>query len=240
MSDVVTYEVRDRIARVTIDDGKRNAMSHEVLDALNDALTRAEDAGPDEVGALLLAGRPGTLSGGFDLAVMRAGPAEAINLATDGGELFARMFGSAVPVIVLCTGHAIAGGSLMLLAADERVGIDDESFAIGLIETQIGMVLPKWAIEFARERLSPTWFQRATIGAYRFTPRDAQAAGFLDHIAPSDTLAEERALAAASWYRDLPREAYRGQVRMNRGERLGRLAEAIAADRGHGIDSQTP
>jgi enoyl-CoA hydratase len=233
--DTVQYEVRDRIAHVTIDDGKRNALSFEVLGALSDSLTRAEDAGPGEVGAMLITGRPEALSGGFDLKVMRGGDAHEMGrLVTDGGELFARMFGSEVPIVIACTGHAIAAGALLLLAADERIAAAGE-FGLGLIETQIGMVLPQWAIEFARERLSPTWFQRATVGGKRLNPDEAKAAGFVDEVCPAGEV-ETVALAAAAYYRDLPRPAYRGQVRMNRGDRLARLAEAIAEDRGRTFD----
>lgn len=236
MSDVVQYEVRDRIAHVTIDDGKRNALSFEVLGALDACLSRAEDAGPDAVGAMLIKGRPGTLSGGFDLKVMRGGDAREMGrLVTDGGELFARMYGSEVPIVIACTGHGIAAGALMLLAADERFAAAGDEFGIGLIETQIGMVLPQWAIEFARERLTPTWFQRATVGGRRFAPDEARDAGFVDAVCPRDEL-EAAALAAANYYRDLPRAAYRGQVRMNRGDRLARLAEAVAGDRGRTFD----
>ena len=91
--ELVQYEVRDRIAHVTIANGKANALSFEVLGGLDDALTRAEDAGPDEVGALLVTGAPGMLSGGFDLKVMRESPESAGKLVTDGGELFTRIYG---------------------------------------------------------------------------------------------------------------------------------------------------
>ena len=98
--DQVSYEVRDRIARVTLDNGKANALSPSVIAALGDALSRAEDAGEAEVGALLITGTPGMLSGGFDLEVMRSGAQAAGELVTDGGELFSRMFGAPVPVNV--------------------------------------------------------------------------------------------------------------------------------------------
>jgi enoyl-CoA hydratase len=170
------------------------------------------------------------LSGGFDLKVMRESPAAAGRLATDGGALFVRLFGSEVPVIVACPGHAVAAGALLLLSADHRVGARGD-FRIGLIETQIGMVLPRWAVELARERLSVRHFQQATLGARMYDADGAMDAGYLDEVVePADVAA--RAETAAQYWASLPRAAYRGQVLMNRGERLGRLAEAIAADRG--------
>ena len=148
------------------------------------------------------------------------------------------MFGSAVPVVVACSGHAIAAGALMLLGADARVGARGE-FRIGLIETQIGMVLPRWAVELAEERLSKRHFQPATVGARIYDPDTAVDAGFLDAVAPPESLLDA-AVAEAERWAELPRAAYRGQVRMTRGERLARLAEAIKADRGHDFDVPTP
>lgn len=235
--DVVLYEERDRIAHVTIANGKANALSPDVIARLDAALTRAEDAGEERVGALLVTGTPGMLSGGFDLAVMRSDPATAGRLVSDGGALFTRLFGSEVPVVVACSGHAVAAGALLLLGADERVGARG-AFRIGLIETEIGMVLPGWAAELARERLSPRQLQLATVGAKMYDPDGALGAGFLDAVVDADLLGA-RALEAAARWAELPRGAYRGQVRMNRGGVLGRLADAIAADRGRSFDVST-
>jgi enoyl-CoA hydratase len=231
---VVQYEVRDRIAHVTIDNGKANALSPDVLGGLGDALSQAEDAGEAAVGALVLTATPGMFSGGFDLQVMRSGPQAAGKLVSDGGEFIARMYGSPVPIVIACTGHAIAAGALMLMGADARIGARGE-FRIGLIETQIGMVLPRWAVELSEERLSKRHFQHATVGARIYDPDGAVDAGFLDRVVPPESLADA-ALTEATYWSELPRSAYTGQVRMNRGERLGRLAEAIAADRGQSFD----
>jgi enoyl-CoA hydratase len=232
--ELVQYEVRDRIAHVTIANGKANALSFEVLAGLGDALSRAESAGETEVGAVLVSGAPGMFSGGFDLQVMRGGGEAAGRLVTDGGELFARMYGAQIPVVVACTGHAIAAGALLLLGADARIGARGE-FRIGLIETQLGMVLPRWAVELAQERLSKRHVQDATVGARVYDPDGAVDAGFLDSVVPPEALAAAAEAEAQRWAA-FSRDAYRGQVRMCRGERLGRLAEAIAADRGRSFD----
>jgi enoyl-CoA hydratase len=232
--DVVQYEVRDRVAYATIANGKVNAISPDVVAGLDAALTRAEDAGEEAVGALLVTGAPGMLSGGFDLSIMRSSAQAAGKLVTDGGALFTRMFGSEIPVIVACTGHAVAAGALLLLGADVRIGARG-AFRIGLLETEIGMVLPGWAAEIARERLSPRHLQLATVGATMYDPDGAAAAGFLDSVVEPADLDAAAAEAAARWAK-LARHAYRGQVRMNRADVLGRLADHIAADRGRSFD----
>ena len=65
---LVDYEVRDRIAHVTISNGKANALSPDVLTELGAALTRAEDAGEAAVGAIILTATPGMFSDSHDLA----------------------------------------------------------------------------------------------------------------------------------------------------------------------------
>jgi enoyl-CoA hydratase len=228
--ELVGYEVRDRIAHVTIDHGKANTLSTEVIHALDAALTRGEQAGPDDVGAMVIAGKPGFLSGGFELEEMKASPASAGTLVTAGGALFTRIFRSPVPVVVACPGHAIAAGALLLLSADERIGAQG-SFKIGLIETQIGMVVPRWAMELSEERLSRRHFQLATVGARIYDPNGARDAGFLDEVVEPDAL-QARATEAAAYWAGLPRAAYVGQLQRHRTERLARLDEAVEADRG--------
>src|SRR5258705_13173803 len=100
---------------------------------------------------------------------------------TDVGVLFAGCYGSPLPFVVACTGHAIAAGALLLLSADARVGAQGP-FRIGLIETQLGMVLPRWAVELAQERCSKRHLQDATVGARIYDPGGAADAGFLDAV----------------------------------------------------------
>ncbi len=227
-SDLVGYEVREGVAWAHISNGKANALSFEVLEALGTCLTLAESDAA--VGALCLTGTPGFLTGGFDLAVMKSGDAKSmITLVSDGGALFTRIFASPLPVVVAASGHAVAAGALLLLAADERIGADG-SFQIGLIETQIGMVLPRWAIEFAEERLSRRHFQVATVGARMYPPAGARDAGFLDDVVAPEAL-EATAQAAAALWSKLPAAAYAGQVTQIRGSRIAALEAAIAADR---------
>ena len=149
------YEVRDRIAHVTIANGKANALSPDVIAGLDAALDAGRGRGRERGRRAADHRRAGHALGRLrPQGHAQSSPAAAGKLVTDGGELFTRMFGSQMPVVVACTGHAVAAGALLLLGADDRIGARGE-FRIGLIETQIGMVLPRWAVELAQERLSP-------------------------------------------------------------------------------------
>jgi enoyl-CoA hydratase len=227
-SEFVGYAVEDGVAWARIEHGKANALSFEVLAALDQCLTLAEN--DPAVGALCITGKPGFLTGGFDLSVMKSGdPKAMVGLVSDGGALFTRIYASGVPVLVACPGHAVAAGALLCLAADERIGAHGK-FQIGLIETQIGMVLPRWAIEFAEERLSMRHFQTAVVGARMYSPVGARDAGFLDVVVEPDELDATTQAAAKAWA-SLPGATYAGQVTQVRGARIARLEAAIAADR---------
>ena len=69
----------------------------------------------------------------------------------------------------------------MLLAADLRIGTEGP-FQIGLNEVKIGLTVPWFAIELARQRLTPAHFDRAVVGATMHSPSEAVTAGFLDRV----------------------------------------------------------
>ena len=57
MSSPVNYALNESVATITLDDGKVNALSPAMQDAINTALDRAEKAALDgEVKAVVLAG----------------------------------------------------------------------------------------------------------------------------------------------------------------------------------------
>src|SRR5262245_14784593 len=89
---------------VSIDDGKANALSPDLVAALRSVVGEAPD---DGVIALVLHGRPGRMSAGFDLSVMTGGVDGMRDLVTAGAELLLDIFTSRVPVVVGCTGHAL-------------------------------------------------------------------------------------------------------------------------------------
>ena len=225
----VSLESRDDIALITIDDGKANALSPDVIAALNDALDQVEGGAPASR-AVVLCGREGVFSGGFDLKVMRSGDFRAMGaLVTSGGELVARLLGSPLPSVCACTGHAIAAGALLALGTHFRVGADGD-YRLGLTETAIGMVLPDWAVVIAEERLSRTELQRALAEARVYDPTDARDAGFLDVVVSPERVLDV-ALEEAARLAALDNAAYSGNLAKVRGPCLERLTAAVAKDR---------
>lgn len=179
----LTYQLEGNIAIVKMDDGKANALSDGMIDAVLEALARAEK----EASAMVLVGRDGRFSGGFDLKVMMSSPAAAKALLTHGVDLFMKLYASKVPLVVACTGHALAGGALLLLCGDVRIGTEG-GFRIGLNEVEIGLPVPVLAMELARDRLATSELTKATLLATIYDPAGAVRAGYLDEAVAADAL----------------------------------------------------
>jgi enoyl-CoA hydratase len=169
-----------------MDDGKVNVMSVAMLSALNAAL----DRGLEDRAVVVLTGKQGMFSAGFDLKTLTAGGPDAQKMVTMGFELAHRMLSFPTPIIVACNGHAIAMGVFLVLAADYRIGADGP-FKIGANEVAIGITMPHFGIEICRHRIAPTHFSRAVMFAEMFAPTEALTAGFLDRIVPEGELQSE-------------------------------------------------
>jgi enoyl-CoA hydratase len=179
----VTYEVEGSVATIVMDDGKANVLSPGMLAELGAALDRAEADGA----VVVLTGREGRFSGGFDLGVINAGGPEAVGMIRGGFELAARLLAFPTPVVIAASGHAVAMASFLLCSADYRLGAAGP-YKITANEVAIGMVLPYAAIEICRQRLAPAHFHRALALAEVYSPEGAVEAGFLDRVVPPGEL----------------------------------------------------
>lgn len=196
------YQLNGDVAVLTFDDGKANAIGNAFMDAMIDGLSRAQQ----EAAAVVITGRAGLLSGGFDLKEIEKG-AEAVKaMMKKGSNMFYRLFSHPQPLIIACTGHAIAAGAFLLLTADNRIGAAGD-FKIGLNETAIGSTFPVFGIQFARTRLTPAYLTRSFVQSESFSPEEAMAAGFLDEVQPPESVMET-AMDLAQRLGKLPAKAY--------------------------------
>lgn len=196
MDNRVRYELADGVATITLDDGKVNAMSLDMLALMHAALDRA--AADNAV--VVLAGSARLFSGGFDLKIFKAGGQPLVNMLTEGGRLGERLLTFPRPTVIAATGHAIAMGAVLLMCADHRVGTSGE-VNVQLNETAIGLTLPYFAIALAHHRLAIGWQNRAVANAEPLPPAAAVAAGFLDETVPAGEVlatAQTRAKALAA------------------------------------------
>jgi len=227
MSELIAYHLEDGIATLTLNNGKVNAISPDVIAAFNAALDQAVE----DRAVVIITGQPGILSGGYDLKVMTAGPKEAVALVTAGSTLARRLLSHPFPVIVACPGHAVAKGAFLLLSADYRIGVDGP-FSIGLNEVQIGMTMHHAGIELARDRLRRSAFHRSVINGEMFDPKSAVDAGFLDKVVTAEEL-QGAALAAARQLKKINMLAHKNTKLKVRKQLLETLDDAILQDQQH-------
>lgn len=218
MSPVTTAMIGD-VAVIDFDDGKANALSHDAVDGLRDALSAAV-AGPAK--AVALVGRTGRFSAGFDLDVMRTDG--AIDLMNKGADLALELFTCPKPVVFGVTGHALAMGAVLLCTPDYRVGAAGD-FKIGLNEVRISMPVPPFATELARDRLSPAAFTRAIGLATIFEPHEAASIGWLDEVVELDRVRDRAVEVATELADELDGRAFAKTRTIARGA----LAEQLAA-----------
>jgi len=220
----VRYELAESIATITLDDGKANVMSETMSRAILAALDRAERDGA----VVVLTGRARIFSGGYDLTLFKRPVEEIARTLRAGGEVVERMFGFPLPIVAACPGHAVAQGAFVLLAADVRIGTAG-AFKLGLNEVAIGLTIPHYGVEIARARLTPSWFNHATLTGTLYTPDEAFNAGFLDRVvAPEALLASAREEAARLTKLDM--NAHRATKQRVRGSALSAIHEGIRSE----------
>ena len=189
----VTYALTDGVAVITMDDGKANALSLDMQNAINSALDQAQS----DNATVVLTGRSGILSAGFDLKTLARGGDDATAMLNGGLELSLRLLNFPTPIVIACSGHAIAMGVFLLLSGDYRIGIAG-NYKYTANEVAIGMTMPFSAIEIMRQRLTPSAMSRAVLLAEVFTPNNAIETGFLDLVVDEADLMSTAMTFAAS------------------------------------------
>ena len=218
----ISVDIQNDVALITMDDGKANVVNFDLMIALNEALDKAEA----DAKAIVLTGREGRFSGGFDLGMMGSFTRDdSIRLLDRASELVLRLYGGPRPVVAACNGHAIAMGVFLLMSCDTRIGASGD-FKLGANESITGMTLPVFAVELARDRLSNLHQTRAMIQAFIYDPKGAVEAGYLDMLVEPDKVVDQ-AVSVAGQLAKLPGHAYAYQKSAMRKPALDAIRASI-------------
>lgn len=224
MSDIVTYERIGGVGVITMDDGKANAVSLALQAGVNAALNQAE---ADNV-PVVLTGRTGILSAGFDLKTLAASGQPAIDMLNGGLQLSMRLLSFPTPVVAACPGHAIAMGIFLLLSCDYRIGVKG-NYKYAANEVAIGMTMPFSTIEILRHRVTPAALTRAVVLAEAFTPENAVETGVLDLVVDEAELMNT-AIATAESYNSLNMTAHMHSKKRLRADMLEAMRAGLVKD----------
>jgi enoyl-CoA hydratase len=213
------------ITRIRLDDGRANVLSVDTLFLIEAAFYEAEERRD----VVVLTGRSGIFTAGFDLKVLATGLETSLEMIMAGFRLLHRVLSFPRPVVIGCTGHSLALGAFLLLVADYRIGVAG-NFRIAANEVAMGMIMPRTALEVMRYRLTPSAFHRAAALSHVFGPESAIGAGFLDELVDEDEF-DSRLLAIAESLGDLDERAHSETKRRARAEVVVSVEMAIEADR---------
>ncbi len=222
--DHVHYQQQDGIAVITLDDGKRNALPPDVLKGIYGALRQAEQ----DKATVILTGREGVFSAGYDLKVMKRGGVDTLRMLRAGYSLTARIMEYPYPVISACNGHVFAMGVFMMLSTDYIIGSEGD-FQIAANEVALGLTMPRVACTVMQQRLTPAAYQRTVVLSEHFNPVSAMAAGFFDELVAPDQLMP-RARALAEQFGTLDMRAHADTKRRIRAGQISSIRRQVALD----------
>ena len=220
----VHYSLKDGVATIRIDDGKRNALSPQVLREIYLALERAKS----DRATVIITGRESVFSAGFDLNVMKRGGTNALRMLRAGYGLTARVMAYPYPVVAACNGHVMAMGVFLMLSADYVIGSRGD-FKISANEVALGLTMPRVAAAMLRHRLTPAAFQRAVTLSEYFDVESALGAGFFDELIGPDDLIS-RAETCANEFRKLDPQAHTASKRRIRASLIRNIRLSIPLD----------
>lgn len=203
---MLEYKIEESVAYITIDDGKMNVFSHDMLALAEEAFKKAEE--DKDVKVVVITGNDTAFSAGFDLTEIKKGPAEMKTLVTRGMKLGHKMFLFPKPIVVVTKGHTLAMGAILLLAADYCIGVQNEKAKIGLNESAIGITMPQIGVEFGRFRLPKRYFERSFLKADIYNMTEAVEVGYLAEVCTKEDLNKSLS-EVVNTYKGLDARAYR-------------------------------
>jgi enoyl-CoA hydratase/carnithine racemase len=209
MTTVRAEDRGDGVRLLTLDRPPANAITAGLLTDLSAALDAARDDAA--VRAVVLTGEGRFFSAGLDLrggidfqAATAPGPAvDPFGALRTCLTTFLRF---SKPTIAMLRGHAIAGGLILVLACDYRLGLDGD-YRIGLNEVEIGASFPRAAFEIVRLRLTHQQATELLLGAAIYPASQATRLGVVDELLPGDKL-ERTVFRRAARLGSFPRDAY--------------------------------
>ena len=220
----MNYELKGNVAVITLENGKANAVNPDFMDAISSFLDKAEQ----EADAVVLAGRSGMFSAGYDLKIIQSDPDAGLAMINRGFQMLHRLYAFPKPVIAACDGHAIGLGAFLLLVCDTRIG-SNADYMVRLPETAINMPFGDLLLEIAKTRISPQDQFKRIVQSLPANPQEAVASGFLDVVVPQEQLMAT-ALKVAGELTELPAKYYAQNKLDLRADSLKVMAEATNVD----------
>ena len=212
------------IAVLRIDRPPANAIDLALADEFATALEGVET--DDAICALVVTANGSCFSAGLDLkAVPTYDRTQQQRMVMQVNRLFGGLYGLSLPTVAAVNGHAIAGGVILALCCDYRIGAEGD-YKLGLAEARVGVPFPVAAMAIVQSELSRPIARKMVLTARNSIPLEALSMGVLDELQPPEQMLP-RAIAVAQEMASLPRTVFRRIKRDLRGGALARIDDAI-------------
>ena len=219
---IATLSKENDISIIKLDDGKANAFSYDMLSQVNDLLKKV----PRDSGALVITGREGLFSGGFDLKTLATGDMEKITKMVQlGYRLLLELFSFDRPIVAAVSGHSIALGLFVTCSADYRIAIDGK-YVCQANEVRNNMDIPTQIMEIIRARVNKKYFYSAVFHSDAYSVQDSIEVGYIDEVVSEDQFMQ-RVMEKAKELATLPHPFYANTKKTAQDDVRQKIADAI-------------
>ena len=226
MTDLATLTKQGDVSIIKLDDGKANAFSLDMLESLNACLAEV----PRDSGSLIITGREGLFSAGFDLKTLASGDVEAAQkMVKLGFNTLLDLYSFPRPIVAAISGHAGALGIFVACCCDYRIGIEGK-FICQANEVRNNMDIPVQIMEIVKDRLDKKHFYKAIYHAEAYPMHEAISAGYIDEIVPPANLME-KALEKAEDLATLGHPYYMNTKNVYQADVVAKIKEGIEGAR---------
>jgi len=219
---IATLSKENDISIIKLDDGKANAFSYDMLSQVNELLKKV----PRDSGALVITGREGLFSGGFDLKTLATGDMEKITKMVQlGYRLLLELFSFDRPIVAAVSGHSIALGLFVTCSADYRIAIDGK-YVCQANEVRNNMDIPTQIMEIIRARVNKKYFYSAVYHSDAYSVQDSIEVGYIDEVVSEDQFMK-RVMEKAKELATLPHPFYANTKKTAQDDVRQKIADAI-------------
>ena len=219
---IATLSKENDISIIKLDDGKANAFSYDMLSQVNELLTKV----PRDSGALVITGREGLFSGGFDLKTLATGDMEKITKMVQlGYRLLLELFAFDRPIVAAVSGHSIALGLFVTCSADYRIAIDGK-YVCQANEVRNNMDIPTQIMEIIKARVNKKYFYSAVYHSDAYSVQESIEVGYIDEVVSEDQFMQ-RVMEKAKELATLPHPFYANTKKTAQDDVRQKIADAI-------------
>src|SRR5262245_9136740 len=195
MSQLVRYDVRDRVAVITIDNPPVNALSAGVPEGISEAVARAADDSAAD--AVILIGAGTTFIAGADINIFKELKTreQSLERSQSVHARLKKLEDIDKPLVAAIHGHALGGGLEFAMACHYRVAI--ATARVGQPEVQLGIIPGAGGTQRLPRLCGPALALEMCTDGKMVPAARAKEAGILDAVVDGDLLNGAIAFAKA-------------------------------------------